>query len=70
VTLGRKPKPFDNLASDPAFPYQMGRLVGAAEMAGQLLTHQENPDIKQIGDNLNHVVGWFFDPSTSNDRAA
>jgi hypothetical protein len=70
VTLGRKPKDFEKLSADPVFHYQMGRLVGAAEMAGQLLTNQENPDVKQIGNNLNHVVGWFFEPSTSKDAPA
>jgi hypothetical protein len=67
VSLGRKPKDFDKLSADPVFHYQMGRLVGAAEMAGQLLTNQENPDVKQIGNNLNNVVGWFFEAPSSKD---
>jgi len=59
--LYRKPKPLNMLMRDPAFPYQVGRLVGAAEMAGQLLLHQEHPDTNVIGTNLATVVGWFFE---------
>jgi len=64
VTLGvrvRKAKTFDQLLADSKFPYQMGRLVGACEMAGQLLTTQDTPDVQRIGANLNSVVAWFFE---------
>jgi hypothetical protein len=47
---------------DPYFPYQMGRLVGASEMAASLLTNQDSPDVKAIGANLGRVVEWFFEP--------
>jgi hypothetical protein len=57
----RSPKPFAALAEDSQFPYHMGRLVGAAEMASVLLTNQDNPDVKQIGENLGQVVNWFFE---------
>jgi hypothetical protein len=57
----RRPRPVDQLMVDQRFSYQMGRLVGAAEMAGQLLTTQDNPDVQKIGANLTAVVGWFFE---------
>lgn len=66
--LSRKPKKFAEISADRAFPYQMGRLVGAAEMAGALLVNQENPDVKHIGQNLISVVSYFFEPTTSTRR--
>jgi hypothetical protein len=57
----RKPKPISELMRDPAFPYQVGRLVGASEMASQLLLKQETPDTQTIGVNLANMVAWWFE---------
>ena len=61
ILMLRRPRRFETLSSDPQFVYQMGRLVGAAEMAGRLLTTQEQPDVQKIGENLTAVVAWFFE---------
>jgi hypothetical protein len=62
VLFSRKPKRFDEMVTDSVFPYQVGRLVGSAEMAGHLLTSQEHPDVKQIGERLLAQVNWFYHP--------
>ena len=54
--FSRKPKTYDVMVTDPVFPYQVGRLVGASEMAAQLLVNQENPDNKKIGEQMGEVV--------------
>lgn len=64
----RTPKPFADVSQDSHFSYQMGRLVGAAEMASQLLQTQDNPDIKTIGNNLAKVVDWFFMPEKASAK--
>lgn len=58
----RKPKQWEAVSDDPRLPYQMGRLVGAAEMASLLLANQDSPDVKLIGEYLARAVGWFFEP--------
>lgn len=61
--LGRKPKNYGDMIADPAFVYQIGRLIGATEMASQLLTTTDPPpDYAGIGENLAQVVDWFFVP--------
>jgi hypothetical protein len=60
--FGKKPREYATIAEDPALPYQIGRIIGAAEVAAQLLMKQENPDVKVIGDNLYRAVSWFFEP--------
>jgi hypothetical protein len=48
------------MLNDPDFIFRIGRLHGAAEQAAILLTKQENPDVKTIGENLAAHTDWFF----------
>ena len=57
--LNRRQKPFDTIITDRNLPYYLGRIVGAAEVSAQLLIHQDNPDAKKIGENLERAVAWF-----------
>jgi len=64
----RKPKEFYKMIEDPTFPYRIGRITGAAEIASQLLLHQEKPDVQIIGTALGNTVAWFFDDEGIKDE--
>jgi len=49
------------MLTDPDFVFRIGRLHGAAEQTGVLLTKQENPDVKTLGENLTAQADWFFE---------
>jgi hypothetical protein len=57
----RKPRPMEDLLRDSALPYQIGRLIGAAEMAAHQLQLRGDDETKQIGAKLAEMTGWFFD---------
>jgi hypothetical protein len=61
MRIRKGPKDIKVMIEDPAFPYQVGRLVGAAEVTSQLLLHQDTPDVNQLGVNLANAVAWFYD---------
>lgn len=55
-----------DLSSDPAFPFQVGRLVGAAEAASLLLqSPQHQGDLALIGRHLGEVTAWFLSEKPS-----
>jgi hypothetical protein len=58
--LGKKPRPMEELLRDSAFPYQVGKLVGAASMAAYWMTLSEDDESKKMGEKLNEMVGWFY----------
>lgn len=58
--FGRKPKTYGEMVADPAFVYQIGRLVGSAEMASNLLSDSSDPHSQSIGAYLSDTVSWFF----------
>lgn len=66
--FGRKPKTYGEMVADPAFVYQIGRLVGAAEMSSRLLADSTDPSAQSIGSALGTAAEWFFrsDPNLSN----
>jgi hypothetical protein len=66
--FGRKPKTYGEMIADPAFVYQIGRLVGAAEMSSRLLADSSDPAAQSIGSALGTATEWFFrsDPNLSN----
>jgi hypothetical protein len=39
----------------------LSRLLGVAELSGDLLTNQDSPDVKLIGANLIRAVAWFYE---------
>jgi hypothetical protein len=62
--LFRQLKPVHKLAEDPDLTLRMGRLIGAAEMAGHILTQTTDPNYKHVGEQLAFVADWFFEPTT------
>lgn len=56
----KKLKPVHEMTADPDFSYKVGRLIGAAEMAGHILSKNSDPAAKHIGEQLAVVVDWFF----------
>ena len=56
----KKLKPVHEMTADPDFSYKVGRLIGSAEMAGHILVQSSDPNAKHIGEQLTHVVDWFF----------
>lgn len=66
--LGRRAKSYGEMIADPAFVYQIGRLIGAAEMSSKLLASNSDPEAKAIGHGLENVVNWFFTPEAQTQR--
>lgn len=57
----RRARRIDELMQDPHFPYHIGQLVGATEMAAWVLTAPDaNEEMKRVGAKLTETVGWFF----------
>jgi hypothetical protein len=50
----------EELLRDGAFPYQVGRLTGAATMVAYWLSLRDDEECKKMGEKLNEVVSWFF----------
>lgn len=66
--LGRKPRAFTDLVGDPACPYWLGRLTGAAEMAARLLSDKDDPDVQRIGQSLASASSWFLETNSVRRR--
>lgn len=60
-------RPHRELVGDPNFPMQVGRLVGAAEMAAQLmmLGKLSAEELADVGRRLDLTATWFL---TSGDQ--
>jgi hypothetical protein len=56
----RKPRSMQEMLTDPHFTYQVGRLVGAAEMAAHHMQMHGDEETKSAGVALKTVVDWFF----------
>jgi hypothetical protein len=56
----RKAKPIEELRGDPRFPFHVGQLIGAVEMASFWMLGHEAPEVKRMGERLQQSVGWFF----------
>jgi hypothetical protein len=65
--LGKKPRPMEELLRDSAFPYQVGKLVGAASMTAYWMTLREDDESKKMGEKLNEMVGWFYAEQNRNE---
>jgi hypothetical protein len=57
-----KARPLEDLLRDSAFPYQVGRLVGASEVVAFYLQQQHNEEVAQMGVKLHSVVEFFYEP--------
>jgi hypothetical protein len=62
----RRSRDLNELLRDPHFPYHVGRLMGAAEMAAHWMITQEDPQTKQMGRRLADIVSWFFEEEPMN----
>jgi len=56
----RKAKEFGTLVDDSTFPFHVGQLIGAAEMASHVLKRHEDAQMQHLGQKLAEVVNWFF----------
>lgn len=56
----RKPRPVEEIQTDPDFAFYVGRLVGASEMASWWLQMQQQGESQEMGKRLGMVVGWFL----------
>jgi hypothetical protein len=56
----RQFRKMDELIQDPNFTYQIGRLVGASEMAAHHMKTHGDEETKSVGGALSNVVDWFF----------
>lgn len=59
-------RPHREMEQDPGFPYQVGRLVGAAEMAAVAMRNGKlsADELSDFGARLELVTAWFFEPKT------
>ena len=64
--MNRKPKEIGKLMEDPQFPFMVGRLMGASEMAAHWMMTHSDEEQRNIGHKLLNVVDWFF---TDDERA-
>ena len=48
------------MEKDPDYDLRVGRLLGAAEMAGHVLSKKSNEDYKFVGEQLSFMADWFF----------
>lgn len=58
--MKRKARTLEELLNDNGFPYHVGQLMGATEMAAHWLKLRDDADAKAMGEKLSEIVGWFF----------
>jgi hypothetical protein len=56
----RKQKAWTEIRDDPRTPYMVGRLLGANEMAVQLLRAEENDTARHVAEVLDRVLAYFL----------
>ena len=56
----KKLRPMEELMKDPDLHLKIGRLIGAAEMAGYVLVQSTDAAAKNVGQQLSYVADWFF----------
>jgi hypothetical protein len=59
--LRRKSRSLEELLNDPHFPYHVGRLMGASEMAAYWMAIQEDEQTQEMGKRLAAIVSWFYE---------
>lgn len=64
----RSPRDINKLLEDPQFPFQVGRLMGAAEMTSHWMMIQADEQQREVGRRLAQVVDWFFDDDNKTVR--
>lgn len=61
----RKARTMEELLGDSGFPYHVGQMIGAAEMAAWWMSLQEDADTQKMGEKLAETVNWFFKDNPS-----
>lgn len=56
----KRARPMEELLRDGHFPYHVGQLLGATEMAGHWMRTHDDPVVKELGAKLEEVASWFF----------
>jgi hypothetical protein len=56
----RRAKRIDDLRGDPRFPFHIGQLIGACEMAAFWMQGHDQPEVQRMGERLAQASGWFF----------
>jgi hypothetical protein len=51
----------ENLLDDRNFPFQIYRLIGAAEMCSHWMLRQTNEETQAMGQKLADIVNWYFE---------
>lgn len=61
--MGLRLRPYSKLVEDPSFHLQVGRLVGASEMAATLLMvgKLSAQELADVGIRLQDVTNWFLE---------
>lgn len=59
----RRARGMNELLEDSGFPYHVGQLIGAAEMAAFWMQMHPDQDTKDMGTKLSESVNWFFKDS-------
>jgi hypothetical protein len=60
--FGKRLRPTDELLEDPAFPFQVGRIIGAAELVAHWLSMQPSEESKAMGNRLASVLDFYYEP--------
>lgn len=63
--FGKRLRPTDELLEDPAFPFQVGRIIGASELVAHWLTMQPSEEAKAMGNRLALVLDFYYEPEKS-----
>jgi hypothetical protein len=57
----RKQRPMEDLLRDNALLFQIGRVVGAAQLAAVTMSQSGDENLKMQGAKLDEMVQWFFE---------
>lgn len=63
--FGKRLRPTDELLEDPALLFQVGRIVGAAEMASHWLGMQPDEQAQAMGARLAASLEFYYVPEKS-----
>jgi hypothetical protein len=62
--FGKRLRPTDELLEDPAFPFQVGRIIGASELVAHWLSMQPSEESKAMGNRLASVLDFYYVPES------
>jgi hypothetical protein len=59
--FGKKPRPVQDLMSDPNALLMIGRTQGAIIMLSHWLGMREDDESKKMGQKMEEITSWFFE---------